>query len=1180
MLRQDRKGLKDLLTQLRKEQLTPSASSEEEEEEAEEEQTEEGAEEVTAEPVLEEAHEDFPLSEDHRDAEQRALDWAREAVLLAGWMPKQQKNETDREYRKRTDEEARRLIKQVVAVGEFYLVRAGNIRKGTGTFYTRPQLAVPTVHRTLEPLCYDVTESGKIPKPPDVILGLKVCDPACGSGAFNVAALHYLTDALYASLCHHCGLDDPKRAGTITLPYGRPRTGEADEDPVPFLPDDPRYGDQFEDRIKALLRRYVVERCIYGVDINPLAVEFARVSLWIETLDKDLPFTFLDHKIKVGNALVGCWLDRVPDYPLKAWEREGGDGKDGERTQRIEEFLKGPKSGNRRSGVGVIKQEMRDLITQHLIGQQPLLPDVAVEDIVPVLEQARSDYEELHRMALHHPEDREKFYRKHIQDNPALQRIKRAMDEWCAVWFWPMDEESAKHVPTPKTFHRGWRRVNGEWHKEDTPTNALIARLADEHRFFHWELEFPDVFTPKRWGFDAVLGNPPWEVMKPISQEFFSEYDPIYRTYDKQAALRRQQQLFSMDPAIRARWDEYCARFKALSNWVQNVAEPFGVALARGGRGKNLAERWAEHLKKRKAPHFVHPFVYQGSADLNSYKLFLEMSYSLLSENGRMGLIVPSGLYTDSGSRDLRVLFLEHSTWDWLFSFENRKKIFDIHGSFKFAPVIIGRQKSDAPLRAAFMVHDLDAWDRPDPPVFPFDRSLILLFSPRSKSIPEVRTHREVEICRKIYEHSIRIGDRAPGWEIEYAREFDMTNDSNLFKPRERWEAKGYRPDPFGRWIGPDGDIALPLYEGKMLWHHNPFYESDTRGTGSSPVWVRDPTDAPSLRARYLISEVEARAKAPAFARPKFTFRQIARSTDQRTIIGSCLVGFPCGHLVGNLIPPAHDLSKALLFSAVANSLSFDFVMRQKLGGIHAGWFIVEECPIPALMSDGPEGSSALRDLAIHAARLSFIHRRFAPEWLRLFHQCPELRTRQWKHWWAVTEADRLRLRVEIDALCADLYGLDPDDFDWIVRNDPTDPKGFWRVDKQLPYEQRLTGLAARAFRALKEGKWSAETVGELTNDQFFELLGIPELTSESAAEKKGYDRPLIYNRDGCHRWHPELFTEDDPRYGWTWDHCYRDAAALLGSEEAVRAYVEGDAETGSSAAETGRKEALDAYLF
>ena len=84
------------------------------------------------------------------------------------------------------------------------------------------------------------------------------------------------------------------------------------------------------------------------MDINPLAVELARVSLWVETLDPELPFSFLDHKIKVGNSLVGCWLDGVEDYPLKAWEREGGDGKNGPRTQRIEEFLKGEKIGKRR----------------------------------------------------------------------------------------------------------------------------------------------------------------------------------------------------------------------------------------------------------------------------------------------------------------------------------------------------------------------------------------------------------------------------------------------------------------------------------------------------------------------------------------------------------------------------------------------------------------------------------------------------------------------------------------------------------------------------------------------------------------------------------------------------------------------------------------------------------------
>ena len=170
--------------------------------------------------------------------------------------------------------------------------------------------------------------------------------------------------------------------------------------------------------------------------------------------------------------------------------------------------------------------------------------------------------------------------------------------------------------------------------------------------------------------------------------------------------------------------------------------------------------------------------------------------------------------------------------------------------------------------------------------------------------------------------------------------------------------------------------------------------------------------------------------------------------------------------------------------------------------------------------------------------------------------QAPLPRTRrptEWKHWWAVTEADRLRLRVEIDALCADLYGLDPDDFDWIVRDDPTDPKGFYRVDRQLPFRERLTGLAAAAFRALKDGKWSAESAASLSNDEFFDLLGIPELTNAPAAHAIGLPGPLIAKRDGCHVWKPEAFPPDDPRHGWTWDDCWNDAVALLGSEEAVR---------------------------
>jgi hypothetical protein len=247
-----------------------------------------------------------------------------------------------------------------------------------------------------------------------------------------------------------------------------------------------------------------------------------------------------------------------------------------------------------------------------------------------------------------------------------------------------------------------------------------------------------------------------------------------------------------------------------------------------------------------------------------------------------------------------------------------------------------------------------------------------------------------------------------------------------------------------------------------------------------------------------------------------------------------------------------------MLFVAFLNSCVFDYALRNRLGGATLNWFIVNECPIPSVHIDEHETQAESR-LVKAALCLNLIHQRFAPEWLKLKERHPDLTRKEWKQSWAVTEADRLRLRVEIDALCADLYGLEADDFDWIVRDDPTDPKGFYRVDHQLPFRERLTGLAASAFRALKEGRWSAESAAGLSNDEFFDLLGIPELTGAPAAHARGLPDPLIGKREGCHAWHPESFPPEDPRHGWTWADCWNDAVALLGSEEAVRAYVEGE---------------------
>ena len=345
-LQHDPAALKELLREFKKEKVVADIpSSDDASEDQEDDELDALAGETPEEPDLEtQLQSDSPVPVADASALQAAQAWARDAVQLAGFAGKKRARETDGQYQQRLESQADDLIKRVVAPGEFYLVRAGNTRKGSGTFYTRPQLAVPTTHRTLELLVFQSTaDKARIPKKPEEILALKVCDPACGSASFLVAALHYLTDALYESLCFHCGLEDPQQAMRITLPFGQPRTGASNEELVPFSPVDPQHAEAFPERIKALLRRHIVERCIYGVDINPLAVELARVSLWVETMDRELPFTFLDHKIKVGNSLVGCRLDRVTDYPIAAWLRTGGDDPDsktkGPRTKRIREIL-------------------------------------------------------------------------------------------------------------------------------------------------------------------------------------------------------------------------------------------------------------------------------------------------------------------------------------------------------------------------------------------------------------------------------------------------------------------------------------------------------------------------------------------------------------------------------------------------------------------------------------------------------------------------------------------------------------------------------------------------------------------------------------------------------------------------------------------------------------------------
>jgi len=789
-----------------------SADGNEEPDHPDEDENATGDEDILVGESLSTAEEEIADSGDERHTTRtRAEMWARRAVSVGNLVRRPRGSQTperQRAYEETIARKARQLVARVILPGEWYLVRWGGTRKGAGTFYTRPGLAVPTVQRTLRPLAYDppVNANGQAdfdappaawtPKLPEAILALKVCDIGCGSGSFPVASLRFLTDALYAALLYHgrITVDGEKAiARLLVTPVGGNAVSEERlvEELLPCRPDD----DDFEIRTRAILRRHIVERCLYGVDIDPLAVELCRLSLWIETMDRTLPFSFLDHKIKCGNSLVGGWLDTFCHYPVMAWKnREGGD--------------KGHTNGvhfEKEARSKALKAFVKDRLTpdlRHFLDAPTLAFSEARKiEAASVHAEVLSVLARLHKLPVYDSAERSRIYREEILGSPGWRSLKAALDLWCACWFWPAD--ALDDAPLPSTL-------------ADPPpaTRDIAARVAAEKHFFHWEIEFPDVFSGQGSGFDALVGNPPWETLQPNSMEFFSNIDPLYRAYGKQDALRHQTHYFA-DAGIERAWLDYNTGFANDSNWMKHAASPFGdpdeneasgnrFTIARGRDNQLLHARWRDARRKgRGFADPAHPFRHRGEGKAYTYKLFLEQAHALLRDGGRLGFIVPSGLYSDHGTGGLRRLFLDHCRWEWLFGFENRERIFEIHRSFKFNPVIIRKGGTTAAIRTAFMRRKLEDWENAEAFVTSYSREQVARFSPWSLAILEIQSQRDLEILEKIYTNSVLLGDDSPdGWGIKYAQgDFNMTSDSRLFPPRPRWETDGFRPDEYSRWL-------------------------------------------------------------------------------------------------------------------------------------------------------------------------------------------------------------------------------------------------------------------------------------------------------------------------------------------------------------------------------------------
>ena len=1188
----------------------------------------------------------------------RAETWARRAALAAGLVRKRRgRNTPERRlaFESRLRAKARQLVGRIVLPGEWYLVRWGGTRKGSGSFYTRPGLAVPTVQRTLRPLAYDppVGKDGNpdrdaapaswTPKLPERILGLKICDPACGSGTFPLAALRFLTEALYASLQHH-GRIEPEGERSLVRLLGIDGEKHPDTPQEPCLADElipcPPDNDRFESRLKAVLRRHVVERCIYAVDLDPLAVELCRLSLWIETMDRTLPFGFLDHKIKCGNSLIGAWFDEFRHYPMMAWKnREGGDknhsngvhfGKNS-RTLRIKAF---------------IKQKLTPDLRHFLQGQTLFQADLLKESVA-THDETFAVLEKMHGMPVHDAEERARAYREELLGSPSWRSLNRAMDLWCACWFWPVDK--IDRAPLPSTFA-----------DPSEETRVVAERIAEERRFFHWELEFPDVFRDKGSGFDAVLGNPPWENLQANPEEFFSNSDPLFRTYGRLAKNRWQREIFATSSAYEKQWLNYTAGFKDFSNWVNCRANPFGdpntstkrvYPLGRGS--KSLHERWRT-VRSREAGYADsdHPFRYQMGR-IFTYRLLLEQSMALLRTGGRCGLILPSGIYSDSWSRPLRQFLLERCRWEWLFGIENRHKLFPIHGSFKFNPVIVQKGGTTEVIRTAFMRRSLEDWERAENIATTYSLAQIKRFSPKSLALLEIQSEQEIRILEKIYRNGVLLGDEGPdGWGIKYKIEFMMNTDAHLFPPRPLWEANGYRPDEYSRWLLgdwqpieelwaelgvdpfrpepaeieledwlfdttaaperreaeaqfvyghllkpgdvartdwrlrcaqppydrlpiprakiPSGvilsreanawireealeDIALPLYEGRMIGQFDFSKKGWVSGKGRTAVWREVPWEHKRVEPQYLMAKRDYFSSPKAQRTPKVAYMRVSSSTNSRTTIASYLGKYPAGDSVFFYVPELESVEHAVVVSAIFSTFSFDSVVRYRLGGLNMSQFVLNETVLPA------HNKSAMQIVLDLAGNVNLVGPLFS---------CERIETRS--DIVSNVQSIALRRRLEqictLDAIVAFWMGLNSDDLKFFfagcdVRSTPTlteNPKGFWRVDQKKDPELRRTVLTLIAFNDLDSKIQAASGDPEKGIEAFLaqnhgEGWMIPEtlqLADYSLGNDDRAQHPqLVASRLGPRFYDWQLAQSADE----SWQECHLHARNLLGTHEYTR---------------------------
>ncbi|WP_438492025.1 Eco57I restriction-modification methylase domain-containing protein [Streptomyces asiaticus] len=825
---------------------------------------------------------------------------------------------------------------------------AGNARKTTGSYYTPSSLIDCLLDSALDPVIDDAVKRGEIratrsgqPDPRDAIaeelLSLTVCDPACGSGHFLVAAARRIA----------------KRLAAVW-----------EQNPEPTL-----------DAVRRALHE-VVARCIYGVDLNPMAVELAKVSLWLEALEPGKPLGFLDAHVKHGNALIGATpallAGGIPDDAFKPIE---GDDK------KIASALK-KRNAKERGGQLSFHTEERVWVSNAAFATH--LRDITA-----------ASAETLRDVRLQSSRFRD------LEQSADYLRALHIADAWCAAFVW----SKAQGAPTPVT-EGVFRDLQSPGVAVPVSTNEEITRLSLQYTFFHWHLEFPEVFAVSEsgsgvgeetgWaeGFDCILGNPPWERIKLKEQEFFAQRDTEIATAPTAAARR--------------------ALIAELTHTRPELAEEFATT-------KRRADGEA-HFIRASAKYRL-----TGLGTVNTYAAFSEGNHALLSPRGRMGMIVPTGIATDATTQYFFKNLVRNGSIAALYDFENRAGLFPaVDSRMKFSILsLAGNALREPVARFAFFLHgpaELNGTEK----VFTLSPEEITLLNPNTGTCPVFRARRDADISLAVYRRIavlVKVGDpEGNPWGVSLGRMFHMSEDSHLFHTRGSLEADGWVLD--GNSFAKGESKMLPLYEGRMGHQYTHRFADSTGAREASQFELE--TASFVVQPQYWVSSEETHQRQE---RRKFGcrtgmlgHRRVARNNDERTSIAAIIPWGPASYgWTLSAGPSAHELA---LLEAVYNSFPYDYILRNSFSQPSIPQSTSEQIPVPH--PDDLEQHSEY--IVPRVAELTYTADDMAP------FACDLGDTGAPFRW---DEARRRQIRAELDALFFHLYGISREDVDYILDTFP-----------------------------------------------------------------------------------------------------------------------------------------------